>query len=447
MSMFDALFRSTAVSASFSDGARLQGMLDFEAALARAEASCGIIPSDAASAIASKCRQELFDATALQENAANAGNLAIPMVQQLTALVAEDDARAAGFVHWGATSQDAIDTGFFLQLRAALDALQPELRRLCSELATLADRHRATPIAGRTWLQQALPTSFGVIVAGWLDPLLRHAERLQRLRERALVLQFGGAVGTLAALGEKGAVVAAALSRELALPLPNIPWHSHRDRVAEVATTLGLLTGTLGKIARDISLHAQTEIGELREPAGKNRGGSSSMPQKRNPVACAVVLSAAMRVPGLVSTALAVMVQENQRGLGGWHAEWEVLPEIAGLAGGALHYLTNAVSGLEVDATRMRENLETSRGLIYAEAVVMALAPDFGKSEAHHLVELACEKATVTHTHLREILLAMPAIRAYLSAERLAQLFDPRKYSGASEQMIDAVLAAAKNIS
>ena len=447
MSMFDALFRSTAVSTSFSDGARLQGMLDFEAALARAEASCGIIPNDAASAIASKCRQELFDATALQENAANAGNLAIPMVQQLTTLVAEDDASAAGFVHWGATSQDAIDTGFVLQLRAALDALQPELRRLCSELATLAERHRATPIAGRTWLQQALPTSFGVIVAGWLDPLLRHAERLQRLRERALVLQFGGAVGTLAALGEKGAVVAAALSGELALPLPSIPWHSHRDRVAEVATTLGLLTGTLGKIARDISLHAQTEVGELREPAGKNRGGSSSMPQKRNPVACAVVLSAAMRVPGLVSTALAVMVQENQRGLGGWHAEWEVLPEIAALTGGALHYLTNAVSGLEVDATRMRENLETSRGLIYAEAVVMALAPDFGKSEAHQLVELACEKATVTHTHLREVLLATPAIRGYLSAERLAQLFDPRKYSGASEQMIDAVLAAAKNIS
>jgi 3-carboxy-cis,cis-muconate cycloisomerase len=447
MSMFDALFRSTAVGASFSDGARLQGMLDFEAALARAEASCGIIPNDAASAIASKCRQELFDAAALQENAANAGNLAIPMVQQLTTLVAEDDARAAGFVHWGATSQDAIDTGFFLQLRAALDALQPELRRLCTELATLADRHRATPIAGRTWLQQALPTSFGVIVAGWLDPLLRHAERLQRLRERALVLQFGGAVGTLAALGEKGAVVAAALSRELALPLPNIPWHSHRDRVAEVATTLGLLTGTLGKIARDISLHAQTEIGELREPAGKNRGGSSSMPQKRNPVACAVVLSAAIRVPGLVSTALAVMVQENQRGLGGWHAEWEVLPEIAGLTGGALQYLTNAVSGLEVDATRMRENLETSRGLIYAEGVVMALALDFGKSEAHHLVELACEKATVTHTHLREVLLAMPTVRGCLSAEGLAQLFDPRKYSGASEQMIDAVLASAKNIS
>jgi len=447
MSMFDALFRSSAVNASFSDGARLQGMLDFEAALARAEASCGIIPNDAANAIAAKCRQQLFDATALQENAANAGNLAIPMVQQLTALVAKDDASAAGFVHWGATSQDAIDTGFFLQLRAALDALQPELRRLSSELATLADRYRATPIAGRTWLQQALPTSFGVIVAGWLDPLLRHAERLQRLRERALVLQFGGAVGTLAALREKGAVVAEALSKELLLPLPNIPWHSHRDRVVEVATTLGLLTGTLGKIARDISLHAQTEIGELHEPAGKNCGGSSSMPQKRNPVACAVVLSAANRVPGLVSTALAVMVQENQRGLGGWQAEWEVLPEIVGLTGGALHYLTNAVSGLEVDATRMRENLETSHGLIYAEAVAMALALHFGKSEAHHLVELACAKATVTHTHLREVLLAMPTIRGYLSPEGLAQLFDPCKYLGASEQMIDAVLAAAKNIS
>jgi 3-carboxy-cis,cis-muconate cycloisomerase len=446
MSLLDALFRSPAVSASFSDSACLQGMLDFEAALARAEASCGLIPQDAASAIRRQCREELFDAKALQEKAAKAGNLAIPMVEELTALVAKQDGHAARFVHWGATSQDAIDTGFLLQLRSALDALQPELQRLCGVLAILAGKHRATPIAGHTWLQQALPTSFGVIVAGWLAALLRHAERLESLRERVLVLQFGGAVGTLAALGESGGRVAEALAKELRLGLPNIPWHSHRDRIAEVATTLGLLTGTLGKVARDISLHMQTEIGELREPGGKGRGGSSSMPQKHNPVVCAVVLSAAARVPGLVTTVLVSMVQENERGLGGWHAEWEVLPEIAELAGGALHHLLAAISGLEVDAHRMRENLELNNGLIYSEVVAMALAPSLGKSEAHRLVTDACRKATSTHTHLRDVLLATPAILSYVSSEQLARLFDPGSYLGMSSQMIDAVLDSAKKI-
>jgi 3-carboxy-cis,cis-muconate cycloisomerase len=444
MTMLDALFRSPVISAAFSDSARLQGMLDFEAALARAEAACGIIPREAASAIGAKCQQELFDVKALGENAAKAGNLAIPMIEQLTALVAKDHARGAGFVHWGATSQDAIDTGFLLQLRTALDSLQPELRQLCAILATLADKHRATPIAGRTWLQQALPTSFGVILAGWLDALLRHLERLQKLRERVLVLQFGGAVGTLAAFGEQGNLVAETLAKDLSLALPDIPWHGHRDRIAEIATTMGLLTGTLGKIARDISLHMQTEVGELREPGGKGRGGSSTMPQKRNPVACAVILSAAGRVPGLVSTALSAMIQENERGLGGWHAEWEVLPEIAELTGGAVHHLLAVISGLEVDETRMRENLEITQGLIYAEAVATALAPHVGKSKAHRWVAVACEKSIATHTHLRDALLAMPAILGYVPAEELAQLFDPLKYLGASGSMIDTVLASAK---
>jgi 3-carboxy-cis,cis-muconate cycloisomerase len=447
MPLLDALFRSPAVSASFSDSACLQGMLDFEAALARAEASCGVIPAEAASLIARNCRAERFDGKVLKEKAAQAGNLAIPLVEELTALVAKQDGRAARFVHWGATSQDAIDTGLLLQLRSALDLLQPELRRLCGVLAILAGKHRATTIAGHTWLQQASPTTFGVIVAGWLAALLRHAERLKGLRERLLVLQFGGAVGTLAALGDDGGRVAEALAKELGLALPTIPWHSHRDGIAEVATTLGLLTGTLGKVARDISLHMQTEVGELREPGAKGSGGSSSMPQKQNPVACAVVLSAATRVPGLVATLLASMVQENERGLGGWHAEWEVLPEIVELAGGAVHHLAAAAAGLEVDTQRMRENLELNYGLIYSEAVAMALAPHLGKSEAHRAVADAGERATRTRTHLRDVLLATPTVLGYLSSEHLARLFDPAQYLGMSSQMIDAVLASARNTS
>jgi 3-carboxy-cis,cis-muconate cycloisomerase len=444
MALLDSLFRSPAIDAAFSDAARLQGMLDFETALARAQAACGIIPKTAAARIAAKCREEFFDFAALQKEAANAGNLAIPMVQQLTALVAKEDAEAASFVHWGATSQDAIDTGFVLQLRPALAAMQRELAQLCKELATLADEHRATLIVGRTWLQHAAPTTFGAKVAGWLDALVRHGCRLEEARERALVLQFGGAVGTLAALHDRGEEVAAALTKELSLTLPDIPWHSHRDRSAEVAACLGLLTGTLGKIARDISLHMQTEIGELSEPGGHGRGGSSSMPHKRNPVSCAIVLAAAARIPGLVSTILNTMVQEDERGLGGWQAEWETLPEIVGLSGGALHHLHAAVSGLEVNAERMRENLEASRGLIYAEGVTIRLAESIGKQEARRAIEAACQQVTENRKHLREVLLATPTILRHLPAETIHELFDGSRYLGASGSMIDRVLETAR---
>jgi 3-carboxy-cis,cis-muconate cycloisomerase len=444
MSLFDSLFRSPAIDAAFSDAARVQGMLDFEAALARAEAACGIIPPTAAAAIAAKCRAEFLDFATLQKGAASAGNLAIPMVQQLGALVGKEDAEAAGFVHWGATSQDAIDTGLVLQLRAVLAIMLHELRQLCERLASLADKHRATLIVGRTWLQHAAPTTFGVKVAGWLDALARHGRRLEEIPRRALVLQFGGAVGTLAALGDNGAKVATALAKELSLSLPDIPWHGHRDRLAEVAACMGLLTGTLGKIARDISLHMQTEIGELCEPGGSGRGSSSSMPHKRNPVSCAVILSAAARVPGLVSTILGAMVQEDERGLGGWHAEWETLPEIVGLTGGALHHLNAVISGLEVNAARMRENLESTRGLIFAEGVTMRLAAHVGKQEARRVVEAACQQATENREHLREVLLATPAILRHLPAETIRQQFDATRYLGASSQMIDKVIEAAR---
>ncbi|MGA2421835.1 MAG: 3-carboxy-cis,cis-muconate cycloisomerase [Candidatus Acidiferrum sp.] len=445
MALLDSLFRSPAIVASFTDAARIQGMLDFEAALARAEAASGIIPVTAGATITAKCREEFIDFAALQKSAANAGNLAIPLVHQLTALVAKEDAEAAGFVHWGVTSQDAIDTGFVLQLRPALAAMQRELRQLCERLAPLANQHRTTAMVGRTWLQHAVPTTFGAKVAGWLDALVRHLDRIEILQEHALVLQFGGAVGTLAALDDHGENVAAALAKELSLPLPDIPWHSHRDRFAEVATCMGLLAGTLGKIARDISLHTQTEIDELRETAAGGRGGSSSMPHKRNPVSCAVILANSARVPGLVSTILSAMVQEDERGLGGWQAEWEPLPEVVGLAGGALHHLHAAIAGLEVNTARMRENLEATHGLIYAEAVTIRLAERIGIPQAREAIEAACRQAAKEREHLRDVLLTTPAVLKHLPEDTIHELFDANRYFGSSSGMIDKVLATARS--
>ena len=442
MSLLDPLFRWESVDQHFSDRARLHAMLDFEAALARAEASTGVIPAAAAPAIAAKCRAELFDLSAIAHAAAPSGGLAIPVIKELTALVAKDAPDAAKYVHWGATSQDVIDTGFILQARAALDMIETETERLAAALADLALKHRSTPVAARTWMQQALPTSFGLKVAGWLDAVDRHAIRLAETRHRALVLQFGGAVGTLAALGSRGLDVANALGAGLKLSVPDLPWHSHRDRVAELATTLALLTGTLGKIARDISLHMQTEVAEVFEPAGEGRGGSSTMPHKRNPVLSAVVLAAATRVPGLVSTMLSAMVQENERGLGGWHAEWETLPQIFSLTGGALHHLTDAVAGLEIDAARMAENLEITRGLIFAEAVQMALGPALGRLPAHDLVQAAAKRALAEKRALKDILAADPQVTKHLPPADLARLFDPRQYLGSAHAMIDRALAA-----
>jgi 3-carboxy-cis,cis-muconate cycloisomerase len=442
MSLLDPLFRWDALEQLFTDRARVQGMLDFEAALARSEARVGVIPKSAAAPIASKCRAGLIDMPSLASAAARAGNLAIPLVKQLTELVAIEDVDAARYVHWGATSQDAIDTGFILQLRPALKKFEAEIDRLTDSLAALAKKHRATPVAARTWMQQALPTTFGFVVAGWLDAVLRHRERLHEAGERAIALQFGGAAGTLAALEDRGIEMANALGEELKLPVPDVSWHSRRDRVAEIAATLGLCTGTLGKIARDISLHTQTEIAEVFEPAGEGRGGSSTLPHKRNPVTCAVVLAAAIRVPALVSTILSAMVQEEERGLGGWHAEWETMPELIGLTGGALHHLAETIPGLEIDAEKMRENLELTHGLIFAEAVQMALAAPMGRSAAHEHVEAAAKLAVKEHRHLRDVVKSDPEIGKHLSAKEIDRLFNPADYLGVAGQLIDRVLKA-----
>jgi 3-carboxy-cis,cis-muconate cycloisomerase len=444
MSLLAPLFGWKPVDEIFSDPQRLQRMLDFEAALARAEGRVGVIPANAATSISNQCRAELFDLTALAQAATDAGNLAIPMVRQLTELVSKHDLEAARYVHWGATSQDAIDTGLILQLRDALRLISPELHRLCGALAQLAEQHRATLLAARTWLQQAIPTVFGLKAVGYLDALSRHKARLYELETRSLILQFGGAAGTLASLHDRGLEVAKALAEELKLPLPDVPWHAHRDRIAEVATTLALLTGTLGKIARDLSLQMQTEVGELAEPAAEGRGGSSTMPQKRNPVACAAILAAAERVPALASTVLSAMTQEHERGLGNWHAEWETLPELVRLAAGALHRTAETMAGLEVDAARMRQNLELTHGLIYAEAVAMALGPHLGKRAAHQLLDKASQKAIAQKKHLRDILAADPVVSSRLGASELNQLFDPANYTGMSAQFIGRVLAAHK---
>lgn len=440
--LLDALFTTERMRAIVSDQGRVQGMLDFEAALARAEARVGVIPAPAAEAIAARCHAELFDTTALAQDTALAGNPAIPLVRALTALVARGDAEAAGYVHWGATSQDAMDTGLMLQLRDALNAMEADLSRLAAALARIAETHKYTLLAGRTWLQQAVPVTFGLKAAGWLSAVERERERVREMRRRALVIQCGGAAGTLAALGDRGLDVAAALAEEVHLVLPDLPWHAQRDRVAEVATTLGLLVGTLGKMARDLALLAQTEVGEAREPDAPGHGGSSTMPQKRNPVAASVALAAAIRVPALVAAMLTAMAQEHERGLGGWQAEWETLPEICALTAGALDQMARAMEGLEIDAARMRANLAMSGGLILAEAAAMALARHVGRARAHTLVEQASRRAVEQGRQLREILAEDAEVRAHLSAEELDRAFDPGNYLGVAAELVDRALAA-----
>lgn len=439
--LFDPLFTTDAMRQVFSDRRRLQCMLDFEAALARALAAGGIAPKTAIAPIESQCRAELFDMESLARATALSGNVAIPMVKSLTEFVAKADPQAASFVHWGATSQDAIDTGLVLQMREALDLLDRDLTSLSTSLARLADAHKSTPIAGRTWLQQGPPVTFGLKVAGWLDAVERHRERLGRARKHVLVLQLGGAVGTLAALGDSGLRIGAALARELKLELPEVPWHSHRDRLAEMAALLGLLVGSLGKIARDISLMSQTEIDEVVEPSGPGRGGSSTMPHKRNPVGSAVILAAALRLPALVSTVLTAMVQEHERGLGGWHAEWETLPEMFRLTAGALARTDEIVAGLEVHPAKMSQNLNITRGLVLAEAVAFALREKLGKEKSHKIVEEAARRAVNDERDFAEMLLSEPEISSHISRAELARLLDPANYLGSAEELTERVLS------
>jgi 3-carboxy-cis,cis-muconate cycloisomerase len=436
------MLSSAAMRAVCDDATYLQHMLDFEAALARAEAAAGVIPASAADRITKACKADGFDRGALAEAATRSGNLAIPLVKALTADVAKADADAARYVHWGATSQDVIDTATMLSLRAAIDALLPDVNRAVAGFARLAQQHRTTAVVARTWLQHALPMPFGLKLAEYAAALHRSRIRLRRLRDEALALQFGGAAGTLAALGDKGWLVAEKLADELKLPLPEAPWHTHRDRIAEAASVFAILAGTCGKIARDVSLMMQTDVAEAFEPSGEGRGGSSTMPHKRNPVAAATALAAATMAPNLAATIFAAQVQDHERSAGPWHAEWPTLPMLQLITSGALAAIVDIAEGLEVDIARMRLNLDATHGLIMAEAVTMALAEKIGKSEAHHLVEAASKKAVADKKDLREVLTKDPKVAAHLTADRIAKLFEPMAYQGVSQALIDRLLAS-----
>jgi 3-carboxy-cis,cis-muconate cycloisomerase len=436
------ILSSAAMRVVCDDLAFLQHMLDFEAALARAEAATGVIPEGAVSPIARACKASSFDLAALAEAATRSGNLAIPLVKALTLEVAGIDVNAARYVHWGATSQDVIDTAVMLTLRAAIDALLPDLDRAIAGFASLARQHRNTAMVARTWLQHALPMPFGLKLAEYAAALHRSRRRLQRLRREGLALQFGGAAGTLAALGDKGLLVAERLAQELRLPLPDAPWHTHRDRIAEAGSVFAIIAGTCVKIARDIQLMMQTDVAEAFEPSGEGRGGSSTMPHKRNPVAAATALAAATMAPNLAATLFAAQVQDHERSAGPWHSEWPTLPSLLLVTSGALAAMVDIAEGLEVDTARMRVNVDATGGLIMAEAVTMALAEKIGKSEAHHLVEAASKTAVAEKQHLRDVLTKDTRIVAQLSAEKIAKLFDPMAYQGVSQDLIDRLLAS-----
>ncbi len=439
--LFDAYFTAPAMRAIFCDAGRVQGMLDFEAALARAEARVGLIPADAVAPIEAACKAELYDYPALAQAIATAGNSAIPLVKALGKRIAATDPEAERYVHLGATSQDAMDSGLVLQLRAAIGLLESDLAKLADALAAQAERHIDTPLAGRTWLQQATPVTLGMKLAGVLGAITRHRQRLAELKPRLLCLQFGGASGSLAALGEQAWPVAEALADELRLHLPEQPWHTQRDRLVEFAGLLGMLAGSLGKLGRDLSLLMQTEAGEVFEPAAPGKGGSSTMPHKRNPVSAAVLIGAATRAPGLVATMFAAMPQEHERSLGLWHAEWESLPELCCLVSGALQQALLVVPGLEVDAARMRANLELTQGLVLAEAVSIALAQKIGRDAAHHLIEQCCKQAVREGAHLRAVLGANAEVGAQLSAAELDRLLDAAHYLGQARRWVERAVA------
>ncbi|MCP2228371.1 3-carboxy-cis,cis-muconate cycloisomerase [Pseudomonas silensiensis] len=439
--LFDAYFTARDMREVFCDQGRVQAMLDFEAALARAEASAGLIPLSAAASIAAACQAGHYDFSALGEAIATAGNSAIPLVKALGKQIAANDAEAERYVHLGATSQDVMDTGLVLQLRRALALIESDLAQLGETLATQALRFVATPLAGRTWLQHATPVTLGMKIAGWLGAVTRSRQRLQELKPRLLVLQFGGASGTLAALGEQAMPIAEALAGELQLTLPDQPWHTQRDRLVEFGAVLGLIAGSLGKLGRDISLLMQTEAGEVFEPSAPGKGGSSTMPHKRNPVGAAVLIGAATRVPGLLSTLFSAMPQEHERSLGLWHAEWETLPEICCLVSGSLKQALLVADGLEVDADRMARNLDLTQGLVLAEAVSIVLAQRVGRDTAHHLLERCCKRAVAEQRHLRAVLGEEPQVTAELSALELDRLLDPAHYLGQAHTWVERAVA------
>lgn len=452
MSAFEGFLSTPRMLALFEPASVLQAMLDFEAALARAQADEGVIPAAAAESIAAACDASAFDLDSIVAASSSAGSLAIPLVKQLTQAVARSNPDAAGFVHWGSTSQDVIDTGMVLVQRRALALIDRDLGRLVDGLLSLANSHADAPILARTLLQPAQVVSVGFKLVAWIAPLVRTRERLRLAGAAALRLQLGGAVGTLAVMADKGEPVARRMAEALRLRLAPGSWHTQRDESASLACELGVLAGAVGKIGHDIALMSQGEIGELAEPSGDGRGGSSAMPHKRNPVASMVALAAAMRTPHRVAAILGAMAQEHERGLGNWQAE---LAETAGLyAGvhGSLAALADVAGALELDEGRMLANIDAQHGLVFAEAVSMHLARELGKPAAHALLERLSQQAVREKKHLRGLVLEAvardPALTPRFDAAELATLFDAghaaRRAVDVARPQLDALAATAK---
>ena len=439
----DHLFSTPGMSAIFSPEAHVRGMLAFEAALARAEAHAGIIPQEVATVISANCRVELFDVAALYREAAIAGTPAIPLVRMLTAQVEGD---AQKFVHWGATSQDAIDTALMLQMRDGLDLLADGLLGICAVCTTLAEQHRHTLMAGRTLLQQALPITFGLKAARWLALTVRQVRALRERQEKTLAVQLGGAVGTLASLGNNGLRVVEFLSEELGLPAPDLPWHTERDRIAEIAGTLGIVAGAMAKIAGDVALLAQTEVGEASERVIPGKGGSSAMPQKHNPVDAMSAIASARLAVGEVPVILSAMAQEHERAVGGWQAEWMAIPNLFRFTASAVERVRGAVGGLQVDSTRMSANLDLTGGMIMAESLTMALALHVGRPEAQRIVKALCDRAVSSGIQLHQAALEEAQVHTFLSLEEIDQALDPGEYLGSTDALIDRALASYREI-
>ena len=437
--LFGDTFSNPAMRAIFSDERRIQYYLDIEGALARVQARLGIIPQAAAEEINRHCRVEQIDMARLKAQIDVIGHPILPTVQQLVGLCAKG---LGEWCHWGTTTQDIMDTATIMQVRDALNLVEQEMTAISNSLATLAERYRDTPMAGRTKTQQAVPISFGLKMAILLATFMRHRARLQELRARVLVGQFAGAAGTLASLGKDGLRVQKALMTELGLGQPEIGWHTMRDRFAEIGCFLGLLTGTLGKIATDVNLMAQTEVQEVSESFTPGRGSSSTMPQKRNPVSSSYILGCTGVVRQQVAALLDAMVAEHERSNGPWEIEWIVLPEIFLLSSGALAHTRSLVAGLQVDPARMRKNLELTGGMIVAEAVMMGLGPYLGRQRAHDLVYEICRAAVRSGRPLLDLLAENPEISKHVDRSTLAKLTDPANYLGVTGEMIDEVLAA-----
>jgi len=434
--LFRDAFGTPRMRQVFADSSLVARSIEVEVALARAQARCGVIPAEAAEAIARESRVERIDFDHMRCETELVGYPILPLVHQLVAMCGE----AGRYVHWGATTQDIMDTANVLQVREALDLVDADIGALRTILADLARKHRDTPMAGRTHLQQALPVTFGYKAAIWLAMFDRHQQRLAQLRERVLVVEFAGAAGTLASLGAKGLQVQQALAEELELAVPATTWHVARDGFAETVNLLALITGSLGKIALDLMIMASTEFAEVYEPFVKGRGASSTMPQKRNPISSELMLAAAKAVRQHAGLMVDAMIQDFERATGPWHAEWIALPDSFILAAGALHQARFALGGLIVDTDRMSHNLGISRGLIVAEAVMMGLAPAIGRQQAHDVVYDACRSASEGGGTLADALWEIPVITSHFDRAEIDRLTDPVNYLGLAPEMVDRAL-------